>query len=87
METLWIGLMAGGVFLLLVLLQVILHSKRPVRKALGGLAAGWGALLAVNLAGMLTGVFLPLSPLVLGTASVAGVPGVTMLLLLDFLMK
>ena len=87
MEALWISLTAAGVLLLLILLQVLMHSKKPVQKAVGGIFVGLAALLVVNLTGTVTGGSLPLSPLVLGTASVAGVPGVTTLLLLNLLLQ
>ena len=78
-------LIAGGVFLLLVVIQWILHARHPVRKAAGGVLTGLAALLAVNLTGVFTGVTLPVSILSIGVSAVAGVPGVTMLLLLNMM--
>jgi len=76
-----------GVFLLLVVIQLIMRSKRPVRGALGGIFAGFLTLAAVNLTGMFTGVSLPVSPLTLGVSGVAGIPGVTLLLLLNLIFR
>ena len=45
------------------------------------------SLLAVNLTGVFTGVSLPLSPLSLGVAGTAGLPRVTLLLLLNLLLR
>ncbi len=47
--------------------------------------AGLAALLAVNLTGAFTGVSLPISPLAVGTSAFLGVPGVTVLLLLNLI--
>ena len=47
---------------------------------------GLCALLAVNVTGTFTGVSLPLSPLAIGVAGTAGLPGVTLLLLLNLLL-
>lgn len=76
-----------GVFLLLVLIQVIMRSERPVRRAIGGILTGLCTLAVVNLTGMFTGVSLPLSPLTIGVSGVAGIPGVTLLLLLNLIFK
>ena len=80
---LW-ALMAG-IFLALVLIQVLVKSKKPVRKAAGGVLMGLAALACVNLTGMFTGVTLPVSFLSLGVSAVGGIPGVTMLLLLNLI--
>ena len=79
-------LIAGGVFLLLVVIQWILRAKRPVRTAVCGVLTGLAALLTVNLTGVFTGVALPVSILSIGVSAVAGIPGVTMLLLLNLML-
>lgn len=81
-EVLW-G--AAIIFVLLVIVQIIVRAKRPVRSAIGNVAVGWLTLLAVNLTGSFTGVVLPLSALSIGVAGAAGIPGVTMLLLLNLI--
>ena len=61
-------------------------SQKPVQRATGGVLVGLCALLAVNVTGAFTGVSLPLSPLAIGVAGTAGLPGVTLLLLLNLLL-
>lgn len=78
---------AAGIFLLLVIVQVIVRAKKPVRKAASGMLNGVLTLIAVNIAGIFTGVSLPVSLLSLGVSAVAGIPGVTMLLLLSLIFK
>lgn len=82
-----IALIACAVFALLVILQVIVKAERPVRRAAGGVLTGLCALAAVNLTGFFTGVSLTLSPLTLGVSSVAGIPGVTLLLFLNLVVR
>mgnify|MGYP002801983307 CR=1 FL=1 len=83
MEVLWVGI---GVVVLLVILQVCAGNKKPVRSAVSGVLLGWLALLAVNITGMVTGVTLPISALSIGVSGAAGIPGVTMLVLLDMIL-
>ena len=80
-------LIAAGIFGLLVVIQLGLRAKKPVQRAAGGVLVGLCVLLAVNLTGVFTGVSLPLSPLSLGVAGTAGLPGVTLLLLLNLLLR
>ena len=80
-------LTAIGVFLLLVIIQVIVKAKKPVQRAFGGVCTGLAALIVVNISGFFTGVSLPLSVLTIGISAAAGIPGVTMLLLLNLLLK
>ena len=64
-----------------------MKSKRPVRSAIGGVLTGFLALAVVDLTGIFTGVTIPVSPLTLGVSGVAGIPGVTLLLLLNLILK
>jgi len=80
-------LSACGVFALLVVIQVIVKAPKPVQRAAGGVIMGLCALAVVNLASLFTGVSLPLSPLTIGVSGAAGIPGVTMLLLLNLILK
>ena len=82
-----VWLIAGVVFLLLVIVQVIVQAKKPVRKAIGGILTGIIALIAVNVSGFFTGVTLPVSLMTVGVSAVAGVPGVTLLLLLSVIVQ
>lgn len=76
-----------GVFALLVVLQFIVGSPKPMRRAVGGIVLGLFVLGVVDLTGIFTGVSLPISPLTLGVSGAAGIPGVTLLLLLNLVMK
>lgn len=87
MPDLIVILSACGVFGLLVLIQVIVKAPKPVQRAAGGVVTGLFALAAVNLTGFFTGVSLPLSPLAIGISGAAGIPGVTMLLLLNLVFR
>ena len=80
-------LLAAGIFGLLVVIQLAVRAKKPIQRAAGGVLVGLCALLAVNVTGAFTGVSLPLSPLSLGVAGTAGLPGVTLLLLLNLLLS
>ena len=80
-------IVAGGIFALLVILQVIVRSRHPIQRTIGGIFTGLGALLCVNAAGIFTGVTLPYSLLSLGISAAAGIPGVTLLLLLNLLFR
>ncbi|NLJ30551.1 MAG: transcriptional regulator [Clostridiales bacterium] len=80
-------LTACGVFGLLVVIQLVVRAPRPVQRAAGGVITGLFALAAVNLTGFFTGVSLPLSPLTIGVSGAAGIPGVTMMLLLNLILK
>lgn len=82
-EVLWV---AVGVVVLLVVLQLIAKSKKPIRSAVSGALLGWLALLGVNAAGAFTGVTVPISVLSLGISGAAGIPGVTLLVLLDMVL-
>ena len=82
----WNMLLIGlGIFALLVLLQVIVRAAHPVQRAVCGIVMGLGALGPVNLTGVFTGVSIQLSPLAIGVSGAAGIPGVTLLLLLNLI--
>ena len=86
-QNVWLVLCICGVFLLLVVIQVIMKSKHPVRHAIGGILTGLFTLAVVDLTGSFTGVSLPISPLTIGISGVAGIPGVTLLLLMNLILK
>lgn len=88
MQNNWfVFLCIAGVFLPLAVIQMIMKSKHPFRHAVGGILIGLCTLALVNLTGMFTGVGLPVSPLTIGVAGVGGIPGVTMLLLLNLILR
>ena len=86
MPDIWIWILATVIFLLLILVQVIVRSKRPVLKTIQSMAIGVVTLIVVNVAGVFTGVTLPVSFLSLGVSAVAGIPGVTMMLVLNMIL-
>ena len=78
--------MAAAIFILLILIQVILKAQKPVGKTVTEMGIGLGSLLLVNIAGIFTGVTLPISVLSVSMAAVAGIPGVTTMLLLNLIL-
>ncbi len=63
------------------------RSGRFFGAAIGSAAQGIASLLAVNVAGMFTGVTVAVNPVTLCTVSLLGVPGTIGLLLLDTIFK
>ena len=76
-------LVLAGVLALLILLRILTVQKKPLRTVLYGGMKGVAALGAVNLAGLLTGVTIPVSVLSLGLTFLCGVPGVITILVLN----
>ncbi len=70
-----------GVFITLIIIQVIMHSEHPVRAAVLSLLPGPAAMLCINLLSAYTSVSVPVSPLSLAVSAVLGIPGLTMLLI------
>ena len=85
MENWIIWLIFAGIFCALLVLHVAAGSKQPFRRALGSALNGLVALVLVNITGGFTGVTLPVSLLSLGVSAGLGIPGVTMLLLLNLI--
>ena len=61
------------------------NAKKPLLRAFINAIWGMIALAVVNLTGMMTGVTLPLSPVVIGVSAFASFPGVITLLLLQLI--
>lgn len=76
----------AGIFVLLVIIRIIMKNKHPVGKTICSVLFGLLCFAAVNATGKFTGVTLPVSVLSLGIASIAGIPGVTMMLVLNIIM-
>lgn len=74
-----------AIFMCLVIVQVIVKNKNPIRKTFAGIFLGLFSLLAVNLTGIFTGVVLPISFLSIAISCVMGIPGVTMMLILNLI--
>ena len=78
-----IGLFLIVVILVFTIVHKIAKNKKPFRRALLSVLSGLLSLSAVNLSGMFTGVFIPVSLLSLAVSTVLGVPGTVMMLLLN----
>ena len=76
-----------AVFLVSFLIFIIIHKigkhKRPVKRAFLSFLSGFLTLLAVELTGSFTGVFLPFSLFTVMVSTIGGIPGVTALLTLN----
>lgn len=85
---LWgIGLMFFGAFLLFAFAHYISKSRHPFKRSLLSMAIGILTLIAVNLTGSFTGVYLPVSLVSVCCAAFGGVPGVTLMLGLNLFFK
>lgn len=83
---LWgIGLMFFGAFLLFAFAHYISKSRHPFKRSLLSMAIGILTLIAVNLTGSFTGVYLPVSLVSVCCAAFGGVPGVTLMLGFKFI--
>ncbi len=71
----------------LAVLIAFIRSGRFFGAAFGSVVQGVASLLAVNVAGMLTGVTVAVNPVTLGTVSLLGIPGTIGLLLLNTIFK
>lgn len=85
----WWGIAAllGAAFLLFAFIHFISKNKRPFKRALLSMGSGPLMLLLVNMLSGLTKVNLPVSLLSLLTSAIGGVPGVTLLLFLNLILK
>lgn len=84
----WWGIAAllGSAFLLFAFIHFIAKNKRPFKRALMSMGAGPLMLLLVNMLSGLTRVSLPVSLLSLLTSALGGVPAVTLMLFLNFIL-
>lgn len=82
-----IGLMFFGAFLLFAFAHYISKSRHPFKRSLLSMAIGILTLIAVNLTGSFTGVYLPVSLVSVCCAAFGGVPGVTLMLGLNLFFK
>jgi len=74
------------IFILLFIIHTTLRSRKPFSRTLTEIGIGLGTLLLVNTAGIFTGITLPLSVFSISVAAVAGIPGVTAMLLLNLIL-
>lgn len=82
MSGLFFLLWAVAAALTLAVFIALVKGRRPVRSALSSGLQGFGALLAVNVAGIFTGVSMGVNALTAACCVVMGVPGVVALLVL-----
>lgn len=80
----WIILGVG--FLIFLIIEAASREKKPFRKATLTMSSGLIALTLVNLTGTYTGVVLPVSILSICAAAVGGIPGVTLLLVMNMIL-
>lgn len=73
----------GCTVVVFVIIQAVSGNKKPFKKAIGSMVLGLLALTVVNLCGAFTGVVLPVSTLSVCTAAIGGLPGVTLMLILN----
>ena len=78
---LWLWWAVAATVTLFVFIALV-KGGRPVRRALSSGLQGFGALLAVNVAGIFTGVSVGVNALTAAACLLLGAPGVVALLLL-----
>lgn len=72
-----------SVFIIFAIIHHMGKNKRPFKRALLSMCCGVATLLAVNLSGSFTGVFLPVSLMSILVSVIGGIPGVTLMLSLN----
>ena len=87
MNIMHVVLFCTVIFVLLFIVQIMINSRHPFSDTLKYILNGILALLAVNLSSGITGIFLPINLLSLGISAISGVPGVSMLIILNTLLS
>ena len=72
-----------AVFIIFAFIHYISKNKRPFKRALLSILLGIATLLIINLTSGLTGVYIPISLLSVLVSAIGGVPGVTLMLVLN----
>ena len=81
---LWgLAIVLASIFLIFAIIHYISKSKHPFKRAILSMLFGAATLTAVNLTSSLTGVFIPVSLISIIVSVAGGVPGVTLMLLLN----
>lgn len=81
---LWgIAAILAGAFCLLALLHYLSKKKHPLKRALLSMIIGALSLIAVNLTSGFTHVYIPVSLISILISVIGGVPGVTLMLVLN----
>lgn len=76
-----------GAIIFFAILYGIKKSKQPFKRAITTVATGLIALTGVNIAGIFTGVYIPVSTLSICASAVGGIPAVTVMLIIDTFIK
>lgn len=81
-----IKIIFGTIFtsaIIFAILYTAKDSEKPFKRSVISVFSGISALVAVNIAGIFTGVFIPISTLSLCVSTVGGIPAVTAMLIID----
>lgn len=76
-----------GTIIFFAILYAVKKSKKPLKRATTTVATGVISLAAVNIAGIFTGVYIPVSTLSICASVVGGIPAVTAMLIIDTFFK
>lgn len=87
MDTKIIIITAVVCVVLFTIMYAIKKSSNPFKKALTTVSSGGIALIAVNIVGIFTGVYIPLSVLSISISLAGGIPAVTAMLIIDTFIK
>ena len=83
----WYYILCVVIFLLLfTVINVLCKKKKPVKRAFLTMLFGVIVMFAVNIVGIFTGVYLPVSPLSLTVSSCLGIPGVASMLIISWVL-
>lgn len=76
-----------GSIIFFAILYAVKRSNKPVKRAITTVATGVVSLIAVNIAGIFTGVYIPVSTLSICASTIGGIPAVTVMLIIDTFFK
>lgn len=88
METIqFILAVTGSAILLFTMIYFSKKSPHPLKRAVNTVLSGILSLIAVNVSGIFTGVYLPVSTLSICISVIGGIPAVTAMLIMDTFFK
>ncbi len=87
MDTKIIAIVAVVAVIFFTILYAVKKSCNPFKKAVTTVASGGIALAAVNIVGIFTGVYIPISILSICASLAGGIPAVTAMLIIDTFFK
>lgn len=76
-----------GATVFFAILYGIKQSSQPIKRAVSSVLSGLIALAGVNIAGIFTGVYIPVSTLSICISAVGGIPAVSAMLIIDTFIK